>query len=505
MSAMLSFVKKFWLIGLLFLGARAASAFSLLGPTAPWMTPELGYYAYGIVEPRVTPMYNPLPIGGPMAMGEGYRWNAPLITYGFDQNFLDFFGTNGVAAVEEAIAVFNDLPPASTLDPANFAASVIRVNTSAQQQSLIDLKSAALSIILEHMGLAQPIRFSHCLGRYADPTNYTLLIRNYDPVSLEPSEYVNGTRYTPVVRTFQFPGLTIADAEDLAVDTSPPLVSVADMLGTSPGKYFTGLTRDDAGGLRYLYGSNNVAMEGLLPNTVGAGTNSDSYVDRALRPGVEKIMFQRMAYIGLPDRFAPITNRYVDSYYTNGVLRRQTLERIVTQPDIFFIITTTGLDFYTRSWAGFWVNNGAPGHDGPGVIQPPNVVIFNRLGPYQQHFGLPEYATDSTSPQPLAWGTFDGSTNPPISYPTLSQTSPYRDTMLQFWLYSERKFPLEPVHYDFSLLSGVEGDVFNLQTSTNLIEWSTVMSMTNTGGIYGYFDSVHTNTARRYFRVAPEQ
>ena len=44
-------------------------------------------------------------IGGPMNLGEEYRWNVPIITYGFDEAFLNFFGTNGVLEVEKAIAI----------------------------------------------------------------------------------------------------------------------------------------------------------------------------------------------------------------------------------------------------------------------------------------------------------------------------------------------------------------------------------------------------------------
>jgi len=62
-----------------------ARAFSLLGPYAPWMTPELSYHQPG-------------DIGGPMDLHEEYRWNLPVLTYGFDQSFLDYFGQPGVEA-----------------------------------------------------------------------------------------------------------------------------------------------------------------------------------------------------------------------------------------------------------------------------------------------------------------------------------------------------------------------------------------------------------------------
>ena len=65
-------------------------------------------------------------IGGPMDINEEYRWNVPVVTYAFDQSFLDYFGSNGVAAVEQAIGVINELPPASSIDldqlPFGFAA-----------------------------------------------------------------------------------------------------------------------------------------------------------------------------------------------------------------------------------------------------------------------------------------------------------------------------------------------------------------------------------------------
>ena len=70
----------------LMLFAPRARAFSLLGPYTDWMYQTNGYR-------------QPADIGGPMDINEDYRWNVPLVTYGFDQSFLDYFGSNGVAAV----------------------------------------------------------------------------------------------------------------------------------------------------------------------------------------------------------------------------------------------------------------------------------------------------------------------------------------------------------------------------------------------------------------------
>src|SRR6266566_3435515 len=131
--------------------APCARAFSLLGPYAPWMDEAKSFRQPGRY------------IGGPMNIGEGYRWNAPVVTYGFDASFLEYFGSNGVAAVESAIGVFNNLPPASQLDPASYPTQVFRVNFQAASQGLIDLKSVTMFLLVEDLGLAEPERFTFCL------------------------------------------------------------------------------------------------------------------------------------------------------------------------------------------------------------------------------------------------------------------------------------------------------------------------------------------------------
>ena len=59
-------------------------AFSFLGPLAPWMTPEVGF----VQDPAVD-------VGGPRNIGDEFRWNLPILTYGFDVEFKNFFGEPG--------------------------------------------------------------------------------------------------------------------------------------------------------------------------------------------------------------------------------------------------------------------------------------------------------------------------------------------------------------------------------------------------------------------------
>lgn len=73
-------------------------AFSLLGPYESWMQTSNSFR-------------QPADIGGPMNVGEEYRWNVPVLTYAFDESFLSYFGSNGVYAVEQAFQILNALPP----------------------------------------------------------------------------------------------------------------------------------------------------------------------------------------------------------------------------------------------------------------------------------------------------------------------------------------------------------------------------------------------------------
>ena len=72
------------------------SAFSLLGPVNEvFQVPPLSYDLPG-------------DIGAPKNLGEEYRYNTPVLYYAFDQSFLDYFGSNGVRAVEQALAILTN-------------------------------------------------------------------------------------------------------------------------------------------------------------------------------------------------------------------------------------------------------------------------------------------------------------------------------------------------------------------------------------------------------------
>ena len=469
-------------------------AFSLLGPYVSWMDEAKSYRQYS-------------DIGGPMNIGEGYRWNVPFVSYGFDKSFLEFFGSNGVTAVESAIEVLNSLPPASQIALTNYSTSVFRLNFRAVAQNLIDLKSETLFLLLQHLGLAEPQRFAFCL-RDSIPANGdfvdTIIQRNFDPFTLQTSSNVNDVAFTD----FVWHNAGRADAYELAVD---PLMSgrypaVAD--GSSGvGGFFVGLSRDDVGGLRYLLDTNNIKFETLPAGVHGFGTNSNAIVDGALRPGVDKITFVRHPFDSSPGQFVPMTNQFMDIYMSNGAAQTQQLERIVTRPDFLFVAGDVRADkpvlpYYSRTGTSSWVNNaplnGNAGGAGPGTIEPPVTITFNKLGAMFQ--ASSPGADDAFSGGPVLWGTFDGTTNAPLVYPVAPVGTVSSTTRL--WVVSGSITNQSSHSFEWTL-SGPTNTPFIFQTSTDLMSWKSLATNSNDGTVFTYFQWFPTSRVR-FYRVVPE-
>ncbi len=272
---MLRFAKTIGCLALLALGWQPAFGFSLLGPAAnapdDWQVPEIGY---NLADD----------IGAPKNLGEEYRWNTPFIYYAFDQTFLDYFGSNGVWAVEQAIAVLNGLTNFSKYSAGltEVPLETRRLNYRAQALHLFDLKSVALYLTTEELGLTKPDQYVWTLrSRETQPGLscpwmwYTVIKRNFDPVNWQPTSYINGTLYSYIIREICSGGPPLAWTDNFSVDPlaveSVPLMSLRSAL--SHGLYLTGLTRDDVGGLRYSYGTNNINWESMSSDTVMFYTN----------------------------------------------------------------------------------------------------------------------------------------------------------------------------------------------------------------------------------------
>ena len=487
-------------------------AFAMLGPVQPWMQAT-----NGVIRAD--------DIGGPMEIGSGYRWNVPVLTYGFDQSFLDYFGTNGVADVEGAMEIFNSLPPASQIELMDYSTDSQQMNNVAASQLLLDLKSKTLQLLLEHMGLAQPTRYIFAIGQWTNalcpppyqpsaengPINWGewaipdfIYLKNFDPQTLQASHYVNDVLYYGYIIRYVIPNSTLTQNYVYPVSVDPfvnSYTAVADIYDLHVGGHYIGLTRDDVGGLAYLYSTNRVNHEQLLAGVVGSGTNAGAFVNGAWRPGVDKVTFIPHPVDFVSGIFLPATNIFTDRYLTNGMVHSQQLARIVLQPDFLFRAgdvkpAVPDFPYFDRTGTTNWLNNAAANGNtnlaGPGVIQPPVQIVFNKLGPsFYQFADQPVYEHANY------WGSFDSSTNPPIVYPV--QPTNTVEMTVRLWLTPKRgwaqSFDWQP--------SGLPGTVFALQTSTNLTSWTTLITTTNNGSVSTFFATFPTGS-QRFYRLVPQ-
>ncbi|HUS37394.1 MAG TPA: hypothetical protein VM680_18750 [Verrucomicrobiae bacterium] len=261
---------------------QTSHAFALLGPHDTWQISALGY----------DPQGDNGDLGGPKNTGEEWRWTLPRITYAYDPSFIDFFGTNGIAAVEEAIFLFNkEMTNFTALTDAELRKKPLdtrRIHQTAQALGVLDLKSSAMGTLAEQLGLAGAERWTWALrGRaVVGPTitNYLVIKRNFDPYTYAPSSFVNGRRLTYRVGVFPAffqagQGVFYEDAVEFHLDQTEDafLGSLVSSLvgedltgaGLRAGEYFSALTQDDIGGLRYMYSRNNLNIETLPPLIAG--------------------------------------------------------------------------------------------------------------------------------------------------------------------------------------------------------------------------------------------
>lgn len=451
--------------------ATRVQAFSLLGPWASWQTVTLGYQWAG-------------DIGGPMNINEGYRWPVPVITYAFDATFLKFYGTDGVNAVEAAIKVYNDLADADSMsaDLSEFPLEQYRYHPTAGALGIVDLKTTVMAQLQEQFyAAAAAERFtftlrSQIVSPAGDPRQYFSVVqRNFDPITWTVSPYVNNVLYTYTI--FKENDTPTWQAVVSAVDSlAPELTSLSGYYGIHggdfgvrgflknrlPGGYFSGLTRDDAGQIRFNLRKSNLNVETLFADVVGGTqtsvgsgdstsspwslvtsitnstgtsflTNGIPIVRTALRPGVGKYKFVRLNFDSLIGAtLNPYAVNWQDRYVTNKVMKTQTVSRLVVQPDLLFssgdygVATPSGAPIVgvhtdTTAWVNESANNtdGALGeHNGPGTTAGLHQLGYSNFIRYYLNFapfGTGVGQVDAT--EGITWGYYDGTTNAPIVFP----------------------------------------------------------------------------------------
>ncbi len=255
-------------------------------------------------------------------LGEEYRWNSPVITYTYDESFLNYFGSNGVVAIEKAMGMLNAIPPASTIatnyPPSsasennlwNYPVRPDRFHPRAYNDRILDIKSYALAELFGFMGLGNPEDSAFQL-EFGSVT-----LRNWDPISYGPSKYVNGTLLSWVV-------LGATNAQPFPRDVTKPIITLTGTIDhraprLAEDKYLVAPTRDDIGGYRYLYRKDNFNMEALPPSTYQVVTNEPNLTNPAIF-SIDLRWFCKESRTNTPASFRQFvaTNQWWGSVVTN--------------------------------------------------------------------------------------------------------------------------------------------------------------------------------------------
>jgi hypothetical protein len=390
-----------------------------------------------------------------------------------------------------------------------------QVNYAAQVLSLYDLKSETLSLLLEQMGLAQPTRYIFVLRQW-DPIFLThpneddwpdgtipnyIMLRNFNPGTFLPSFYVNQVLF----------GSYIESGVDNVIFTfrpdpnASPYSTVAEHQQVVGG-YHAGLTKDDVGGLQYLLSSNNINYESqqpILPKLGNRILARQRVINGVWRPGVEKITFVAQSSGAQPGSFRPMTLRFTDVYLRNNIPTQHRIQRIVLQPDFLFSAADTGekspltpwtVRTGTTNWLNYAVENGNPSGEGPGVIVPPIKITFHKLG-------CLVWSGDNYRPQIISqnWASFDGSTNSLIVYPTGTPSGPMTVRLRYF---NNSPSPIDQIENQTWHLLVPVGGTASLQVSLDQINWTPLVSVTNTGAVIEWYYIGNTNSPKS-FRIVP--
>jgi hypothetical protein len=125
-----------------------------------------------------------------------------------------------------------------------------------------------------------------------------------------------------------------------------------------------------------------------------------------------------------------VTINYTLQKVTNYSIKTEIISRVTTRPDIIFKADDlTGGGFYpsVQRTGGGYITAATVGTNGPGIFSPQADIIFNKMGP--AFLNVTTAFLDEVNANPgFVWGSFDGSTNDPVIYP--SGTS-IRDLELQ--------------------------------------------------------------------------
>jgi hypothetical protein len=330
-----------------------------------------------------------------------------------------------------------------------------RIHSTAQALGVLDLKSYAMGMLAEQLGLAGAVRWTWALrdrqviGNF---TNYAVIQRNFDPFTLKPTRYVNDHKWTYFIGTFPtgVGNNTYEDAAEIAIDQAGdnPFISSAvsasvgeDLLSTGlrQGEYYSALSRDDVGGLRYMYTRFNINSEFLpvaTPRDVSPaalrvvdtstliftnGVDAFTFFTNALftNPNALQGQFPNLVILSTNVSVTNIvtTQFLVTNLVSNGLFTNRSLPTLISNQDLFLfslrsqtndaatlrgfypqlIITKTNdASFDTLVTESFYLTNGPYGVPGEVYIATNRTTNIIPIYSYEYANVITNYASATT-------------------------------------------------------------------------------------------------------------
>jgi hypothetical protein len=198
-------------------------------------------------------------------------------------------------------------------------------------------------------------------------------MRNFDPVDFKPTNYVNGVRYTyTVLQTSVNPDYF--DAVELQVDPTQPYFTTAASIvdgvtvngvGVSLGEYFSNLTRDDVGGLRYLYNPANLNVETHPANTQQLITDTSTVIQFT---NFDLALFSSLSSTSTPAQLLANTN-------FPGLIIDRTNASAVAVTNIIVTFTNIGSFFTNRDNLTIVTNQDLFAFSSQSLTSPPATLL----------------------------------------------------------------------------------------------------------------------------------
>ena len=147
----------------------------------------------------------------------------------------------------------------------------------------------------------------------------------------------------------------------------------------------------------------------------------------------------------------------------------------------------------TTNWINNSFANGNTNGSGPGVIQPPVQITFNKSGSL---FETGNGTSDTTAFEiQRPWASFDGSTNDPVIYPIPQSGTNQMTVRMQL---QRGKYPYQSrSSYQWQRASTADSQ-FTFQTSTDLVNWVNLFVVTNNGSVTTFYSDNPTSPSRFY-------